>query len=93
MRDPHLIVKVPRVTEKATGLGEHSQYVFQVANDATKQEIKYAVQQIFKKKVLRVNTMIVLGKKKRQRTAHAGKKSDYKKAIVTLPKGEKIDFV
>ena len=93
MRDPYDILMHPRVTEKATALSERSQYVFQVATDATKQEIRYAVRQIFKKDVVRVNTMHVEGKKVRQRYASAGKKPDWKKAIVTLKPGETIDLV
>jgi large subunit ribosomal protein L23 len=93
MRDPFDILKHPRITEKATALAEKSQYVFKVVPDATKQEIKYAVEQIFKKKVARVNTLNVTGKKKRERTASFGKRPDWKKAIVTLKEGEKIDLV
>jgi len=59
---------------------------------ATKVEIKHAVEKIFNKKVDRVNTMQVLGKKKRERRADFGKKPDWKKAIVTLKEGEKISL-
>ncbi|HSI82215.1 MAG: 50S ribosomal protein L23 [Candidatus Methylacidiphilales bacterium] len=93
MRDPFFIIKTPRITEKATSLSALNQYVFRVALDATKIEIKHAVKTIFKKEVKGVNTMRVEGKKKRSRTIHAGKTSDWKKAIVTLKDGEKIDFV
>ncbi|PTY01318.1 50S ribosomal protein L23 [Verrucomicrobia bacterium LW23] len=93
MRDPFFIIKTPRITEKATALSSLGQYVFRVASDATKQEIKYAVKTIFKKDVAGVNTLNVRGKKRRSRTIHAGKTSDWKKAIVTLKEGEKIDFV
>ena len=93
MRDPYDIVINPRVTEKGTALAEAGQYVFKVATDATKVEIKYAIKQIFKKDAVRVNTLNVLGKKKRERTRNFGKKPDWKKAIVTLKAGEKIDLV
>lgn len=93
MRDPYDIVKTPRVTEKSTALSEQGQYVFKVATDATKIEIKHAIKEIFKKDVVRVNTLQVLGKKKRERTSNFGKKPDWKKAIVTLKAGEKIDLV
>jgi large subunit ribosomal protein L23 len=94
MRDPFLIIKTTRVTEKSTGLSEkHNQYVFKVAVDATKQEIKHAVKTLFKKTPLRVNTLQVGGKLKRERTAQAGKRSDWKKAIVTLKEGDKIELV
>jgi large subunit ribosomal protein L23 len=93
MRDPFDILKHPRITEKATALAEKNQYVFKVVPNATKIEIKYAVEQIFKKKVARVNTLNVTGKKKRERTAASGKTPDWKKAIVTLKNGEKIDLV
>ncbi len=82
------------MTEKATGLTEkHGKYVFVVAPDATKIEIKNAVETVFKKKVKSVNTINVLGKKKRERRADFGKKPDWKKAVVTLQEGESISFV
>ncbi|MEM1058311.1 MAG: 50S ribosomal protein L23 [Verrucomicrobiota bacterium] len=93
MREPYDILRHPSVTEKATALSEKSQYVFRVAPDATKQEIRYAVRQVFKKNVVRVNTMNVTGKKVRERYVSAGKKPNWKKAIVTLKAGETIDLV
>ncbi len=92
MRDPFDIIKTVRVTEKTTLLNESNQYVFVVNVRATKVEIKHAVEKIFNKKVDRVNTMQVLGKKKRERRADFGKKPDWKKAIVTLKEGEKISL-
>jgi large subunit ribosomal protein L23 len=92
MREPFLIIKNPRVTEKSTALAEKGKYVFKVAVDATKLEIKHAVKQIFKTKVRKVNTMKVTGKKKRERQANYGKRPDWKKAIVTLMPGEKIEL-
>ncbi len=95
MRDPLLIVKSVRVTEKGTTLAEkHNQYVLKVTPSATKQEIKYAVKQIFQKTAIRVNTMQVAGKlKRRHGGADFGQQPDWKKAIVTLKAGEKIELV
>ena len=94
MRDPLLILKSVRVTEKATTLAEkHNQYVLKVAPSATKQEIKYAVKQLFQKTAVSVNTMQVAGKlKRRHGGADLGQRSDWKKAIVTLKEGEKIEL-
>ena len=92
MRDPLLIVKSVRVTEKGTGLAEkHNQYVLKVSPSATKQEIKHAVKQLFQKTAIRVNTMQVAGKlKRRHGGADFGQRPDWKKAIVTLKKDDKI---
>ncbi len=81
------------LTEKATLLSEkHNQYVFRVAPRANKLEIKRAVEQLFKKTVLDVNTSNFAGKKKRERTAAAGRRAHWKKAVVTLKEGEKIEL-
>lgn len=94
MREPYDIIKTARVTEKATSLTEkHNQYVFEVDRKATKQEIKFAVQQIFKKSVLSVNTFNVKGKVKRTRLGKLTSMADKKKAIVTLKEGDKLEFV
>jgi large subunit ribosomal protein L23 len=95
MRDPLHIVKSVRITEKGTALAEkHNQYVLKVAPSATKQEIKHAVKVLFQKTALRVNTMQVDGKKKRRVGGHdMGQRNDWKKAIVTLKAGEKIELV
>jgi len=95
MRDPLHIVKSVRLTEKATALSEkHNQYVLQVAPSATKQEIKHAVKVLFQKTAVRVNTMQVDGKFKRRLGGHDfGQRPDWKKAIVTLKPGEKIELV
>jgi large subunit ribosomal protein L23 len=93
MNDYHDIIETVRLTEKATLLGElHNQYVFRVARKANKQQIKQAIEKLFKKTVIRVNTANVTGKARRQRTAAAGFTSDWKKAIVTLKEGDKIEF-
>ena len=81
----------PLITEKTTQLMEEGKYVFVVAKSANKIEIAKAVKEVFGKKVVNVNTVNVLGKKKRMgRTS--GKRPDYKKAIVKLAPGESIEF-
>ena len=80
----------PVITEKATLLSEHNKVVFRVAADASKDEIAHAVEALFKVNVTKVNTLNVKGKTKRFR-GKPGVRSDYKKAIVTLAEGSKID--
>jgi large subunit ribosomal protein L23 len=88
------IVSNIRLTEKATVLGEkHNQYVFRVDPRANKIEIKRAIKELFGKNVVRVNTCQYAGKKKRERRADFGRRPHWKKAIVTLAPGEKIDLV
>ena len=84
------VVKAPVITEKATLLSEHNKVVFRVADDASKDEIAAAVEELFKVKVVKVNTLNVKGKTKRFR-GHLGRRSDVKKAIVTLAEGQSID--
>jgi len=81
----------PIVTEKATALTERNQVVFKVALEATKPEIKAAVEGLFNVKVLAVNTLVVKGKTKRFR-GRPGKRSDWKKAMVRLAEGQSIDL-
>ena len=81
----------PIVTEKATALTERSQVVFKVALEATKPEIKAAVEGLFNVKVLAVNTLVVKGKKKRFR-GREGQRPDWKKAMVRLAEGQSIDL-
>ena len=81
----------PLVTEKATALTERNQVVFKVALEASKPEIKAAVEGLFNVKVLAVNTMVVKGKTKRFR-GRAGQRSDWKKAMVRLAEGQSIDL-
>lgn len=80
----------PIITEKSTLASENNQVVFEVLLNATKPEIKSAVEGLFKVKVTAVNTIRVKGKTKRFR-GHVGKRNDMKKAIVTLAEGETID--
>ena len=84
-------ILAPVITEKATLLSDHNKVVFKVAKDATKDEIAAAVEELFKVKVTKVNTLIQKGKTKRFR-GHKGQRSDVKKAIVTLQEGQSIDI-
>jgi large subunit ribosomal protein L23 len=81
----------PLITEKATLLSEHNKVVFQVAEDATKDQIAEAVEALFRVQVVKVNTLIQKGKTKRFR-GRPGRRSDVKKAIVTLKDGQSIDI-
>jgi len=80
----------PVITEKATLLSEHGKVVFQVPLTATKKEIAEAVEELFKVKVTKVNTIRTKGKTKRFRGI-LGKRNDVKKAVVTLQDGHSID--
>lgn len=84
------IIRSPVITEKATIAAESNQVVFNVSRDATKPEIKAAVEALFKVKVTAVNTLVRKGKVKRFR-GFVGKRDDVKKAIVTLAEGHRID--
>ena len=85
------IVKTVRLTEKGTRQGtDFNQYTVMADPRANKFQIRHAVQELFKVKVVRVNTMNVHGKHRRQRTKQAGQAPDWKKAIVTLKEGDKI---
>ena len=84
-------ILAPMITEKATLLSEQNKVVFQVAMDATKEDIAVAVEELFKVKVTKVNTLVQKGKTKRFR-GRPGRRSDLKKAIVTLQEGQSIDI-
>ena len=84
------VIVSPVITEKATMASEVNQVVFNVARDASKPEIKRAVEALFGVKVLAVNTQLRKGKVKRFR-GHVGKQVDTKKAFVTLADGQAID--
>jgi large subunit ribosomal protein L23 len=92
MKDSRSIIKKIQVTEKGTLLGEANKYLFEVAPDSNKVEIRRAVESLFDVKVTQVNTMNYIGKRKRQRTAKYGKRSDWKRAVVTLAEGNRIDM-
>ena len=85
------VVLAPHITEKSTMLSEFDAVVFKVANDATKPEIKAAVEAIWNVKVTNVNTIVTKGKTKRWK-GQPYKRSDAKKAIVTLAQGQTIDI-
>ena len=85
------VIKSPVITEKATTASERNQFVFKVALDATKPQIKKAVEQLFNVKVKSVNTLIRMGKT-RTFKGKSGEMSDTKKAVVTLVEGSSIDF-
>ena len=86
------VLRSPVVTEKSTMGSEHNQVTFKVALNATKPEIKQAVERLFEVQVRAVNTILVKGKTKRFR-GRPGRRSDYKKAVVTLAEGQSIDIV
>lgn len=83
-------ILAPVITEKSTLLSELNKVVFRVADDASKDEIAAAVEALFNVMVVKVNTVITKGKTKRFRGI-AGRRSDVKKAIVTLQEGQSID--
>jgi large subunit ribosomal protein L23 len=85
------IVLSPVITEKATTISEHNQVTFRVPLTADKRSVKVAVEGLFNVKVAAVNTIRVKGKVKRFR-GRLGERSDYKKAIITLAEGSKIDI-
>lgn len=84
----------PHITEKVTGLGESSnQYAFKVAKDATKREIKSAVESLFKVKVANVTTLNVKGKRRRTVRGSMTKLASWKKAYIRLAEGENLDYM
>lgn len=94
MNEVHDHIQTVILTEKATLLSEKlNKYVFRVRPSANKLQIKRAIEVIFKKTVVSVNTANFAGKKKRERRADFGRRPDWKKAIVTLKAGEKLDLV
>jgi large subunit ribosomal protein L23 len=84
------LIRAPVITEKSTMASEHNQVTFRVPLDATKPEIKAAVEGLFNVQVTAVNTLIQKGKTKRFRGIK-GRRSDVKKAVVTLAPGQSID--
>jgi len=94
MQDLYQVIKNIRLTEKATLLGEkNNEFVFKVDPKATKVEIRQAVEKLFGKEVVAVRTANFDGKKKRERRADYGRTNNWKKAIVRLKDGERIDLV
>jgi len=86
------IILGPLVTEKSTLGSEHNQVTFKVSLDASKPEIKKAIESLFEVKVKQVNTIRMKGKVKRFK-GHLGKRSNWKKAIVSLADGDTIDMM
>jgi large subunit ribosomal protein L23 len=84
-------IVAPVITEKATLASESNQFVFKVARNATKPQIKAAIEQLFDVKVMAVNTLLRKGKRKTFRGVR-GRQQDMKKAIVTLADGDRIDM-
>ncbi len=91
IRDPRDILLAPVVSEKSYSLLDENKYTFLVSPQANKTEIKIAVEQIFNVKVLSVNTINRQGKTRRTRFG-LGKRSDTKRAIVTVAEGQRIDI-
>tara|TARA_S200000501_G_C20352572_1_gene538277 strand:+ start:66 stop:356 length:291 start_codon:yes stop_codon:yes gene_type:complete len=91
MNNIYDIIKLPVVTEKSTKISENNQFVFKVAINASKGQIKNSIEKVFKVKVKAINTIKVKGKKKVFKGT-PGKRSDFKKAIITLVKGETLDY-
>jgi large subunit ribosomal protein L23 len=93
MKDPHTVIQTLLVTEKGTRLQGQNQYLFRVAREANKIEIRRAVESLFNVRVASVNTMHVRGKAKRGgRRFQPGRTSSWKKAVVTLKPGDKIEL-
>jgi len=93
MRTAYDIIKRPIITEQSMEAVDEKKYVFEVAKDANKIEIKKAIEEIFDVKVLKVNTINMIGKKKRLRTAIPGSRPNWKKAMVRLtPDSKTIEF-
>lgn len=89
----HQVIVAPVISEKSTRVAEkHNQAVFRVVRDASKPEIKSAVEQLFNVQVSDVQTLHVKGKTKRVGRSQ-GRRSDWKKAYVTLAEGQEIDFL
>ena len=86
------VIKTVRLTEKGSRQGGFNQYTVIADSRANKVQIRQAVQELFKVKVIRVNTLNIRGKARRQRTAQAGWAPDWKKAVVTLKEGDKISL-
>ncbi|MBS0431237.1 MAG: 50S ribosomal protein L23 [Proteobacteria bacterium] len=84
------VLRTPRVSEKSARVAEHNQYVFEVAPDATKSDVKSAVEQLFDVRVLSVNMVNIKGKLKLFRF-RAGRKANVRKAYVRLAEGQSID--
>mgnify|MGYP001608167472 CR=1 FL=1 len=86
------IIERIQVTEKSTALADQNKYLFRVHPLANKMQVKQAVEKMFNVSVAAVNTMNYEGKKKKNRAHRSGKRADWKRAVVTLKDGHKIDL-
>ena len=94
MNEPYDIIETASLTEKSSLLNEkQNKYVFRVRPHANKIQIKKAIETLFQKTVIDVNTCNYAGKKKRERSQNFGRRTHWKKAIVTLKEGDKIELV
>lgn len=94
MKDPYKVLQTVLVTEKSTDQSNAlNKYAFKVAPDANKVDVRHAVQTIFNVHVNAVNVLNRQGKLKRLRSSQFGRRSDWKKAVVTLKAGDKIDIL
>ncbi len=91
MTDPRIVIRRPILTEKSMRGTEASKYTFEVSSDANKLAIKDAVQQLFNVRVRKVNTIRIPGRQRR-RGQHYVRTTGYRKAVVTLAPGQKIDL-
>ena len=91
MNNLYNTVIAPIITEKATKISEKNQYVFKVKIDSNKKEIKQAIEKLFKVKIKNIKTIKIKGKTKIFKGTK-GRRSDYKKAIICLNKGENLDY-
>ena len=92
MKSPYDILVRPLITERALQGQESRKYVFQVALDANKAEVKWAVESAFGVKVEDVNTVLTKGKSKRRMGQRSGKRRDVKKAVITLKEGNALQI-
>jgi large subunit ribosomal protein L23 len=90
VKDPYQIIQRPLLTEKSMDQSHYGKYTFRVATDANKIEIRQAIERVYNVNVVKVNTMMVRGKKRRVGRFPEGRTSDWKKAIVTLAPGQTI---
>jgi len=91
MKDLGQVVKRVQITEKGTSLAAENKYLVEVHPSANKIEIRRAVEELFHVSVTGVNTMNYRGKRKRERTIRFGRRSDWKRAVVTLKQGDTIE--
>jgi large subunit ribosomal protein L23 len=91
MKDPYAVIVKPVITEDATRMSERGQYAFKVQINSSKAEIRKAIEKAFNVKVRKVNTQVIGGEMKRVRY-QLGKRADWKKAIVTLEEGQKLEL-